>query len=170
MTPETIVNGWLMLSRSPKAELKRTGWRSPRHGRTPLGDKGLGRLGAQRLAKILRIRTRPRPPEVAVPGLVDVDPDPGAVEQFVQVDFRPLRSTAPLSTIRPLWETRAADRPFPGPRPWGTVVELIGLSESISKWTVSELQDAFAGLVDPFARHGDFDILVQLDGQLVNIE
>src|ERR1700733_7449601 len=49
MNLESIRNGWFVVSNSAKRQLKQSG--KPSNGRrTPLGDKGLGRLGSQRLA------------------------------------------------------------------------------------------------------------------------
>ena len=49
----TIRRGWLTVSLSHKLEMKKAG-RVAAKNRTPLGDKGLGRLGAQRLGDQLR--------------------------------------------------------------------------------------------------------------------
>lgn len=59
MDEDTIRRGWLTVSNSPKREMKRKGLTTER-GRTPLGDKGLGRLCAQRLASNVEIFTRPK--------------------------------------------------------------------------------------------------------------
>jgi signal transduction histidine kinase len=58
MTLDDIRRGWLTVSNSLKLRLKQDGGRT-RRGRTPLGDKGLGRLGAQRLGHRLTITTTP---------------------------------------------------------------------------------------------------------------
>ena len=42
----TIQHGWLTIANSPKREEKAAGLVTPR-GRTPTGDKGLGRLGSR---------------------------------------------------------------------------------------------------------------------------
>ncbi|MCX6583934.1 MAG: ATP-binding protein [Candidatus Aminicenantes bacterium] len=57
MDMETIINGWLTISNSMKRDMKDRG-RTTSKGRTPLGDKGLGRLGAQRLGYNLEIFTK----------------------------------------------------------------------------------------------------------------
>ncbi len=59
MDEDTIRQGWLTISNSPKRDMKRFGLMTER-GRTPLGDKGLGRLCAQRLAFNVEIFTRPK--------------------------------------------------------------------------------------------------------------
>jgi signal transduction histidine kinase len=58
MTLENIRRGWLTISSSPKREFKAAGKRTGLK-RTPLGDKGLGRLGSQRLGNRVTIITTP---------------------------------------------------------------------------------------------------------------
>ena len=57
MTEDDIARGWLTISASRKRDMKASGQKTGR-GRTPLGDKGLGRLGAQRLGRALEMRTK----------------------------------------------------------------------------------------------------------------
>ena len=54
---ETIKRGWLTISNSIKREMKSKGEKTP-GDRMPLGDKGLGRFGAQRLGHNLEIFTK----------------------------------------------------------------------------------------------------------------
>lgn len=56
MSEETIMKSWLIISYSQKRKLKDSGETTPK-GRTPLGDKGLGRLSTQRLADVCEIFT-----------------------------------------------------------------------------------------------------------------
>jgi len=51
---EEVKRGWLTISSSSKREMKRKG-KTTKKGRTPLGDKGLGRLGTQRLGRYLEL-------------------------------------------------------------------------------------------------------------------
>lgn len=57
MTLDVIRRGWLTISNSPKREMKRLK-KVTTKGRVPLGDKGLGRLGAQRLGANVEIITK----------------------------------------------------------------------------------------------------------------
>lgn len=52
-----IERGWLMISLSGKRVMKAAGVKTPK-GRTPLGDKGLGRLSTQKLGHNLELYTR----------------------------------------------------------------------------------------------------------------
>ncbi|QHC83721.1 hypothetical protein AS589_02430 [Empedobacter brevis] len=56
MSEETIMKSWLIISYSQKRQLKEAK-KTTSKGRTPLGDKGLGRLSTQRLADICEIFT-----------------------------------------------------------------------------------------------------------------
>ncbi len=57
MSIEDIRNGWLTISNSAKLSFKAKALTTPK-GRTPLGDKGLGRLGTQRIGSNLEMITR----------------------------------------------------------------------------------------------------------------
>ncbi|WP_127966527.1 sensor histidine kinase [Agrobacterium sp. RS6] len=57
MSEDDVNDGWLVISLSKKREMKAKGETTPK-GRTPLGDKGLGRLSTQKLGDNLEIVTR----------------------------------------------------------------------------------------------------------------
>lgn len=57
MNRADIERGWLMISLSGKRVMKAAGHTTPK-GRTPLGDKGLGRLSTQKLGQNLELFTR----------------------------------------------------------------------------------------------------------------
>lgn len=57
MSRDTIINSWLVISASKKRGIDGIKPKTPK-GRTPLGDKGLGRLSTQRLAETCEIYTK----------------------------------------------------------------------------------------------------------------
>ena len=57
MDEGTIINSWLVISFSNKRAVDGSKPKTPK-GRTPLGDKGLGRLSTQRLAQVCEIYTK----------------------------------------------------------------------------------------------------------------
>src|SRR6266850_8089806 len=57
MDLDTIQRGWLTISLSMKKPLKEHGKRTPLFRRTPLGDKGLGRLGTMKIGNTIEIVT-----------------------------------------------------------------------------------------------------------------
>lgn len=56
MSYDDIINRWLFISLSHKREMKKNNMLTKK-GRTPLGDKGLGRLSTQRLGNVIEIIT-----------------------------------------------------------------------------------------------------------------
>jgi signal transduction histidine kinase len=56
MNEEELRDGWMVISLSKKREMKEKGEKTP-GGRTPLGDKGLGRLSTQKLGSKLEMIT-----------------------------------------------------------------------------------------------------------------
>ena len=58
MDLNTIVNGWLTLSNSPKKKMKKEKKTTPKYHRYPLGDKGLGRLSVQKLGRYMKMVTK----------------------------------------------------------------------------------------------------------------
>jgi signal transduction histidine kinase len=142
MDRTAIIRGWLTLSSSMKADLKRLG--VPKGRRVPLGDKGLGRLGAQRLGDLVRLRTRP----VAKIG------DGPTIEHVVTIDWRQFRQGRLLDDVVADWEIHddlASTDPWPGKAAHGTVLEIRGMSLSELAWTDEGLLEAaLSGLVNPY--------------------
>lgn len=58
MSLQTITDGWLTISNSPKRQAKQRGETTPKFHRIPLGDKGLGRLSVQKLGKRVKMITK----------------------------------------------------------------------------------------------------------------
>lgn len=174
MEREVIERGWLVISSFGKREQKRRGTLT-RLGRMPLGDKGLGRLGAQRLATRLVLRTRPRPraadPANAGRYWNDKPPLP-VVEHLVMLDFRDFRPGITLHEIPVDWTVGqpATGSAWPAERPWGTVLELQGL-KNVDDWLDEDrLRRELSRLINPYERMGNFRVAVEVDGRSVDPE
>ena len=130
MTPEVVRSGWLVLGRSTKAPQSRTPL-----GRRPVGEKGLGRLAALRLGTKALLVSRPSS-RLGFEYRLTIDwnhfDTAGAVEEV------------PL-TIK---ESRTE-------KPPGTVIELQGLRDRLTRRNVQQLARALVLLADPFENsHG----------------
>ena len=119
----------------------------------PLGDKGLGRLGAQLLGDNLRLQTRPRPPAPA-----DAAP---TVEHDVVIDFSQFVQGRLLTSITPTWFTATSELPdaWEGPEPCGTVLEIDGLSGDLSWLDEQQLARRLSVLINPYRRIDKFPTL-----------
>lgn len=146
MNLDSIKNGWLVVSNSAKRQLKKSGG-ATNGKRTPLGDKGLGRLGSQRLAKNVEL--------VSVPAGDRSERHVG----FCWADFDNT--------------SRLTDVPIKGPierkatRRSGTTLLLSGLVDP-DRWRGPDakklLEEELAELVSPFESINAFDLLITVDG------
>lgn len=151
MDLEEIRRGWLTISLSHKREMKREGRTTPA-GRTPLGDKGLGRLSTQRLGDVLDMLTRKNKSRTVY-----------------HVAFRWSDFTE---------YDRLGDVPVhliecePTARPTGTTLRISGLRNP-EEWigrSRDELVRRLSQLIFPFGTGRDFRVLVSIDGQRIDLE
>ncbi len=151
MSLDSIQRGWLTIAGSPKRDKKANGVLTQK-GRTPIGDKGLGRLGVQRLASNVEIVTRPRN-----------EPH----EHYVAFSWRDFRNAGNLSQVPVTLETRARGEAKPGTR-----LILSDLRDS-DAWqgerNVAELQRSLSGMISPFQEVRDFVVLLELDGKRLEL-
>ena len=145
---DSISQGWLVVSNSIKRRLKSTG--AIRKGRRfPLGDKGLGRLGAQRLAENVEI----------------VSNTSSDVEHQIGFSWSEFSKHGRLSEVPikgPTTRPKQKNRPK-----HGTSVVLSGLVDP-SRWqgpvAKADLEERFAELISPFESIERFDLAVTVDG------
>jgi signal transduction histidine kinase len=152
MNRETIHQGWLTIAASAKREQKSRGEVTPL-GRTPIGDKGLGRLGVQRLAQNVEIITRPK------------DSDS---EFYVAFSWNDFRETENLDRVPVLLEEAVRKRP----QGKGTSLILSGLREAEywqQKQSVDELQRKLSGMISPFQEARDFVVQLNIDGKRIDL-
>ncbi len=145
MNLSTIKRGWLTLSSSPKRELKSKGMTTDR-GRTPLGDKGLGRLGAQRLGHNMEIFTRPQG---------------GDTEYHVPFSWKDYAGGVTLGDV-PIPYTEIEPR-----RQTGTSLIISDLKDAAA-WTgsaVSRLETDLSRMISPYQEARDFTIVATVDGK-----
>ncbi len=145
MDLENVEAGWLTISNRKKREMKKAKKITP-GGRTPLGDKGLGRLGVQRLGENLEIFTKAKD-------------ETGYHFGFSWLDFE----TAPkLEDV----DIHLAD--FNYPRQHGTKVVVSGLKEP-DIWrgeiAVKRLEQELSQMVSPYKQIRDFTVAVEVDGK-----
>ena len=148
MDEETIRRGWLTIANSPKREQKDKGQRTLR-GRTPTGDKGLGRLGSQRLAQNVEIVSRTK----AQPN----------TELYVGFSWGDFRETTNLGDVPVTFEAGTVTASGKSP---GTKLILSGLTQ-LDYWRdkdrLSELQRKLSGMISPFEEATDFRVLLKVD-------
>jgi len=151
MDEDTIREGWLTISNSPKREMKSIGLTTQR-GRTPLGDKGLGRLCAQRLAHNVEIFTRPKRPPI---------------EYHVAFSWNSFTDRNIKLTQIPV----IFDRKSPPQRVVGTKLIISDLRD-VDAWddkAVSELEIKLSQLISPYKEVENFIVSAIVDGRRLEL-
>lgn len=165
MTRDQLDHGWLLISASGKRDMKRQG-RTNRLGRTPLGDKGLGRLGVLRLGRRVEIRTRPR--GVHEEHILSFDrTDFEREEALSNIDLHYERGTiGPDEAAYGGWRVTTPYRQdvtcgaVPGPQ--GTVIRISGLNNPEVWQDRVGVQREMLALISPFAEIEKFSLSVTL--------
>jgi len=157
MNADDIRDGWLVISVSGKREMKRQGRLTPKYLRTPLGDKGLGRLSAQRLGSRLDVSS------------VKEHIEPGQLSFFDKAQFRisvnwdDFREGALLSKVDVLIEDAPRDQ-----SQTGTQLVISGLRNA-HIWRGSDqrldLVDRLTQLISPFAASRPFQVYLTIGGE-----
>ncbi len=148
MSWEEIKGGWLTISRSPKREMKRKGQTTAK-GRTPIGDKGLGRLGTQRLGRYLEFWSKKRET---------------GVEFYVGVDWGDFRDKL-LSQV-PAYITKSKGSSQ------GTRLLISGLRapEVWSGGAQDDLVNQLSQLISPFESLRPFEVFLEVDGKRIDLD
>ena len=147
LNPEQLRSSWLVISGSNKRGVAGGQKAKTKKGRTPLGDKGLGRLGSMKLGDILRIETSTSPAE------------PLAVAQFRWADCESART---VDQIPVFIDALPNDERFKGTRV--SVLGLRDLPEWRRKDRIAEITRSLARLISPFEATSTFPVGIKLDG------
>jgi signal transduction histidine kinase len=145
MGMEDIESGWFTISNRHKRDLKEAKKTTP-GGRTPLGDKGLGRLAAQRLGQNLEILTK-------------AEESGGYHFGFSWLDF---------SNVDKMENVKIHFTEIDYPRQHGSKVVVSGLREP-DFWqgqkAIKRLEQQLSQMISPYRQIRDFTVLVEVDGK-----
>ena len=145
---ETVLRTvWMVIATDYRTKQRRNRERTPRYGRFPLGEKGLGRLSIHKLGRRIRLTTRA----------------PGNDELLMEFDWDRLEEAGTLgeAAVAVIKQTPEA---FPGNR-HGTLLEVSRLRESWTRGEVRRLHRAVNSLCSPFRGPADFDVELSSPGR-----
>lgn len=152
MSLETIRRGWLTISLSPKRAFKLAGRTTPIYHRTPLGDKGLGRIGTLKLGTYVVIKTYH-----------------DANKSGWQVSF----SWGDCEEGGLLSEVPVGCKEIPATGATGTILTIYGLTD-LSYWrnerALEDLRKQLSTLISPFRTFEDFNVNFTFDSKPAPIE
>jgi len=151
MDQRGIERGWLLISLSPKREQKARGIPTKKHGRLPLGDKGLGRLGTMKLGKCISVETRHSPIEEG---------------WLVTFQWSDIRSGTLLDEVPIVWHR------VPANGETGTKVRIFGLRDS-EGWRTEKrrrrLGTKLSGLISPFEQPDGFEVTLTVNDHTIDL-
>lgn len=150
MDRDTVISGWLLIARSTKQRFKDEGRLTPKN-RTPLGDKGLGRLGTQRLGWELEIATKTAK---------------ASKELFVSFSWEDFFTAESLDQVAVDIRERATDRKQ------GTVLTVRGLRDP-ERWRgdgITALQRELSQVISPYEGVSGFTVNVTVDGTRIDLQ
>lgn len=149
MDRDTILQSWLVISYSQKRPVGGIKPKTPK-GRTPLGDKGLGRLSTQRLADICEIFTKKDNGEALHVG-------------FNWDDFDKVQK---LSDVKVNFQKTSFNKKE------GTRLVLLNLSD-VKAWEGSGLERFKAllcQLISPYQENRPFKVYLSINGESINLD
>ncbi|MDZ7831776.1 MAG: ATP-binding protein [Desulfobacterales bacterium] len=150
MNLEDIEAGWLMISNRKKHEFKKARKLTDK-GRTPLGDKGLGRLGVQRLGEKLEIFTKTKK-------------DGGVHFGFSWSDFAKKERLQDVSIQLDEWKNA---------KQIGTRLVISNLQE-LELWrgedATKKLQNELSQMISPFKQIRDYVAFIEIDGKPIELQ
>lgn len=138
MDYETVTGVWLEPGTDYRAQQKQEGKRTPKYGRLPLGEKGVGRFAAHKLGSHIKLITRKeKSPEVVV-----------------EIDWTKFAENKYLSDVQNLVQERKPEV-FIGKKS-GTIIEITKLHSPWNRGMVRELSRSITAISSPFDKEGDF--------------
>lgn len=137
MSESDIVDGWLLLGKSSK-----TGSLLTPNGRRKVGEKGLGRLAALRLGRLVELTTRPRS-------------EPG-VQYVLKIDWQSFDSVEAVEDVKlSITKSSTTDQP-------GTRIQISEITDAFTDKDVERLARALVLLTGPFPGPDDFSVTLNV--------
>ena len=139
MDVDTVTDAWLEPGTDYRVKQKERGEPTPKYGRIPIGEKGVGRFAAHKLGDKVRLITK----------------QAGSAEVLVEIDWeRDFKEKRYLSDVEIRVLERDAEH-FTGKKT-GTRMEITQLRETWSRGMVRDLARAVNAISSPFTVAGDF--------------
>lgn len=151
MDEETIMKSWLVISYSNKRPNAEGVKEKTKNGRTPLGDKGLGRLSTQKLADVCEIYSKKK----------------GMIPVHVAFDWREFDSTETLSKVKVEFDNEDYD----SQKNHGTKLLLRNMLDSDS-WkgeSLERFKAVLSQLISPYEENRPFNVYLYINGEPINL-
>jgi len=160
MSLNDLVKGWLTISNRQKQTIKQNRETTAK-GRTPLGDKGLGRLGVQKLGKNLEIYTRKN--------------ETGAKAYHIGFSWLDFASSEKLEKV----EIRCEEAVYPKSN--GTKIVISGIMEpefwrekqsksgKRQNTATDRLKTELSRMISPYKEIRNFSVYIEIDNRTIDL-
>ena len=165
MTAQEIEKGWLTISFSYKRNMRRDGILTPKRERTPLGDKGLGRLSTQRLGSRLEMFTQKD--ESILQGKKLESELESKKEHHVAFDWSDFSEEKNLSTVPVFIESKKVQRAKPGTK---LIVSNLRDSQVWLGDAQTKLVAQLSQLIFPFSEVRPFNVYLTINGERFDLD
>lgn len=149
---DAIEGSWLVISGSSKRSVDGRKKKTNK-GRTPLGDKGVGRLGSMKLGDILLVESAQEP----------TSPLSSAAFRWTDCQVAATVDEVPVKLVKAIPNQNNFK---------GTRVSVLGLRD-IERWKSStsglEITKSLARLISPFEAKSSFPVTVNVDGHKISL-
>lgn len=143
MDLDTILDVWLEPATEFRKKQREDEQRTPKFGRLPLGEKGIGRFAAHKLGNTIELVTRA---------------EGNKEEILVEVDWLKFEKGY-LDEIPVIWEIRYPE--VFKDETWGTMITIENLRKTWDKKVVKRLYEKLQALNSPFLEKTDFKITLE---------
>jgi signal transduction histidine kinase len=168
MERSEIVKGWLTISFSHKRKMRAEGKLTPKRDRTPLGEKGLGRLSTQRLGYRLEMLTHKE--KVALSDNQDQESEneePENIEHHVAFDWSNFTEDINLTAVPLYFHSEYKEKPRQGTKLVVTKLREpdVWLDDTRREKLVGQLSQ----LIFPFTEVRPFDVYLTINGSRIDL-
>ena len=164
MTETEIAKGWLTISFSFKRQMLKDGLVTPKKKRTPLGEKGLGRLSTQRLGSRLEMLTKKDP---SIINDAEIKSTEENKEHHISFDWNDFSEEKSLSRVPVNVVSRQSSQQKPGTK------LIISNLRDPQVWTgesQNRLVSQLSQLISPFEEIRPFKVYLTINGKRIDIE
>jgi len=163
MNLDDLQNGWFTISNRQKLDIKQRK-ETTRKGRTPLGDKGLGRLGVQKLGKNLEVYTKKKGERGFHIGFSWSDFTSTERLEYVEIklsEINFLKQSGTKIVISGLME----------PKIWKNGKEKHEKGGRIKRQSsiIERLKNELSCLISPYKEIRDFTVYIEIDGKVIDL-
>lgn len=164
MTDDEIVSGWLTISFSFKRQMLKNGLVTPKKKRTPLGEKGLGRLSTQRLGARLEMFTQK---DISIINDLETKKLEENIEHHISFDWSDFSEDKSLSKVPVNVDSQKSNRQKSGTK---LIISNLRDPQIWNGESQIKLVSQLTQLISPFEEIRPFKVYLTINGKRIDLE